>query len=65
MQVHGIHIELTIPQNGYVSAPAHHFFTTSMGSNQSLKNYGFICNAIFFSCMHVHKDKNSNTAHHY
>ena len=29
--------------------------TVSRGSlNRSLKNYGFICNTIFFTCMHAH-----------
>ena len=42
------------------SAPAHQFFYSfevSRGSsNWSLKNYGFICNAIFFfTCTHAHK----------
>ena len=43
------------------SAPAHHFsfyrFEVSRGSsNHSLKNYSFLCDAIFFfTCMHAHK----------
>jgi len=33
-----------------------HSFEVSRGtSNQSLKKYGFICDAIFFTCTHVHK----------
>jgi len=24
------------------------------GSNLSMKNYGFICDATFFTCMHAH-----------
>jgi len=41
------------------SAPAHCFYTTlefSQGSsNWSLNNYGFICNAIFFTCTYARK----------
>jgi len=41
------------------SGPVHHFFhnfEVSLGTlNRSLNNYGFIGNAVFFTCMHVHK----------
>jgi len=42
------------------SAPAHHFFSSFEvswgGLNCSLKNYGFLCDAIFvFTCTHAHK----------
>jgi len=30
-------------------------------SNQSLKNYGFICDAIFFTCMHARQVLNSES----
>jgi len=36
--------------------PLFHKFEVSWGSsNQLLKNYGFICSTIFFSCTHAHK----------
>ena len=37
-----------------------HKFEVSPGSsNSSLKNYGFICNDIFFICTHAHKELNN------
>ena len=34
------------------------------GSNWSLKNYGFICNTIFFTCMHAYKSLSNKTIHY-
>ena len=39
-----------------------HNFEVSWGtSNRSLKNNGFICNATFFTCTHVHKSLSNET----
>jgi len=37
------------------SSLCHNFEVSQGGSNQLLKNYGFICYTIFFTCTHVHK----------
>jgi len=39
----------------------HNFEVSHGGSNQSLKNCGFIGDAIFFTCMHAHKPLSNKT----
>jgi len=40
---------------------SHNFEVSRGSSNHSLNNYGFICNATFFTCMHAHKLLSSKT----
>ena len=39
----------------------HNFEVSQGGLNQSLNNYGFYCDAIFFTCIHAHKSLSNET----